>query len=454
MVRVNPGSFFPEHEFAQLDRNAVEQLVLGIDSDSVIQQLAMAGDLDAMALLPVSELIIKLLVEDRDEQAAKVMRLILAILNAGNSVFAGTIWQNMLFTVIPSAVVLQKFDFLDRFVENELSDPISRSGLLAVAAQICLAKQNYQRAKTYLQKAKASIAGNPMVSTFSIDELMEYTEAKLSGDTDRSLSELGCVHDHSSLVSVGSNEDFDWDTVDDSNDNGDSNMNDAVQTIEKVLRKWQLKLGGKEHDDPWSNRDDLAFLFQRFRPNGEGIEEFCSDLNCAAIASRLLEMFRATADGYKNGNAVDAYFVVRKPPATSDEDLKALAEDYCQSLKHVAQFSEDELMESYFEETPEIEIRRGETAPLESSDIDISIYDALTFYAGRFKRPEATVLLSEALYTMANSFILANYVTWPITHDVSDADELDPYSKYFELWRRGVNPFFEDDHRLVLYTVS
>ena len=29
MVRINPGSFFPEHEFAQLDRNAVEQLVLG-----------------------------------------------------------------------------------------------------------------------------------------------------------------------------------------------------------------------------------------------------------------------------------------------------------------------------------------------------------------------------------------------------------------------------------------
>lgn len=450
MVRVNPGSFFPEHEFAQLDRNAVEQLVLGIDAASIAEQLSSAEDLDALALVPIAELIIKLLAENKDDEAVRITKLILRILIEGNSVFSSTIWQNILFTVIPSAVVLEKFDFLNAFIETEISDSIARSGLLAVAAQICLSKHHYQRAKTYLQKAKAAVAGEPLVSTFSIDELIDYTEAKLSGDTQRSLSELNCVHDHSSLSALGSNEEFE----EESDGQSDDFEIESQANTEKVLEKWRVKLGGKENDRVWTTKDDLAFFFQRFRPDGEGLEEFCSDLNCQAITPRLLEIFRATAEGYKDGNVIDAYFIVRRPAPATDEEIKSLAVCYCESLKLVASSVGEVEMKSYFESTPRIEIRRGQTASLESSDIDIFIYQALHDYFCKFNITEEAALLAEALYTMANSYNLANYVLWPVAQSSSRADSEDPYSKYFELWRRGVNPVFEDDNSCILYTVS
>lgn len=441
MVRVNPGSFFPEHEFAQLDRNAVEQLVLGIDAASIAEQLSTAEDLDALALVPIAELIIKLLADNKDGEADRITKLILRILIEGNSVFSSTIWQNILFTVIPSAVVLEKFDFLDSFIESELSDSIARSGLLAVAAQICLSKHHYQRANTYLQKAKAAVAGEPLVSTFSIDELIDYTQAKLSGDTQRSLSDLNCVHDHSSLSTPCSDDEFDFEV-------------ESQTTTEEVLEKWRVKLGGKEQDKHWSTKDDLEFFFQRFRPDGEGLEEFCADLKCQAIMPRLLDIFRATSEGYKNGNLIDAYFIVRRPPPATDEELRSLAISYCDSLKLVASVVGDAEIKSYFESTPRVEIRRGETASLESSDIDIFVYQALHDYFSKFRITDEAALLTEALYTMANSYNLANYVLWPIAQSSSEKDREDPYSKYFELWRRGVNPIFEDDKSCILYTVS
>jgi len=451
MVRINPGSFFPEHEFAQLDRNAVEQLVLGIDAASIAEQLSSAEDLDALALVPIAELIIKLLAENKDDEAGRITKLILRILIEGNSVFSSTIWQNILFTVIPSAVVLEKFDFLNSFIESEISDSIARSGLLAVAAQICLSKHHYQRAKTYLQKAKAAVAGEPLVSTFSIDELIDYTEAKLSGDAHRSLSELNCVHDHSSLSALGSDEEFDWDKAE-----GKPEIFEVQSqpTTDEVLEKWRVKLGGKEHDKHWSTKDDLEFFFQRFRPDGEGLEEFCADLHCQAITPRLLDIFRATSEGYKNGNLIDAYFIVRRPLPATDEELKSLAISYCDSLKLVASLVGDVEIKSYFESNPRVEIRRGETASLESSDIDIFVYQALHDYFSKFHISDEAALLTEALYTMANRYNLANYVLWPIAQSSSEKDSEDPYSKFFELWRRGVNPIFEDDKSCILYTVS
>lgn len=432
MVTVNPGSSFPEQEYAQLDRNAVEQLVLGIDSESVREQLESAEDIDELALLPIAELIIKLLVEKTELEAALVTNRFLKVIIESNSVFSGTIWQNVLFTVIPSAVVLEKFDYLDEFIDNELADPVTRSGMLAVAAHVCLSKHHYDRAKSYLQKAKQAVAGDPLVSTYSIDELITYADAQQSSDN----ADHSCGEHHSSMLPETQN----------------------------VLRKWQLKLGGKEQDAPWSNKDDLAFLFQRFRPDGEGIEEFCADMNCEAIAPRLLEMFRATADSYKTGNSVDAYFVVRDVPSSSDEELKTLAIAYIESLKQISPGSENDeadddddefvSMETYFESTPTIEIARGEKAPLESSDIEISVYLALNDYFASFAFSKEASLLTEALYTMSNNYNLANYVLWPMVQRNQDKSLEDPYSKYFELWRRGVNPFFEDDHKCVLYTVS
>lgn len=447
MLRVNPGSIFPEHEFAQLDRGAVERLVLGIDAGEIAAQLAEAEDLDALAMVPIAELIIKLLAENKDREAVKITNLVLRILVEGNSVFSGTIWQNIFFTVIPSAVVLEKFEFLDAFIESEMSDAVARSGLLAVAAQICLSKHHYERARLYLQKAKKTVASEPLVSTFSIDELMEYTQAKLSGDTDRSLSQLSCVHHHSNFSEP------DW--------HEEENTSIAAEEIESppfdaVLRKWQLKLGGKESDAAWTAKDDLAFLFQRFRPDGDGIKEFCQDLNCSEIASRLLDLFRATAAGFKKGNVVDAYFVVRRPPSSTNEEIRALAVNYCKSLKHVASVTGDDEMKSYFQDVSkiEMEIRRGETASLESSDIDISIYQALNDYFSHGGVKEQGALLDEALYTMANSYNLSNYVRWPLLRSFNGEESDEPYSKYFELWRRGVNPVFEDDGHCVLYTVE
>jgi hypothetical protein len=270
------------------------------------------------------------------------------------------------------------------------------------------------------------------VSTYSIDELIAYADAQQSSHN----ADHSCGEHHSSMLPETQN----------------------------VLRKWQLKLGGKEQDAPWSNKDDLAFLFQRFRPDGEGIEEFCADMNCEAIAPRLLEMFRATADSYKTGNSVDAYFVVREVPSSSDEELMALTLAYIESLKEISPRSEDDeaddeddefvSLETYFESTPTIEIARGEKAPLESSDIEISVYLALNDYFASFALSKEASLLTEALYTMSNNYNLANYVLWPMVQQKQDKSLEDPYSKYFELWRRGVNPFFEDDHKCVLYTVS
>lgn len=453
MVTVNPGSSFPEQEYAQLDRNAVEQLVLGIDSESIREQLESAEDIDELALLPIAELIIKLLVEKTELEAALVTNKFLQVIIDSNSVFSGTIWQNVLFTVIPSAVVLEKFDYLNEFIENELADPVARSGMLAVAAHVCLSKHHYERAKTYLQKAKQAVASDPLVSTFSIDELIAYADAQLSGDNEHTHAGHSHAHSHEVHSHAGNFKNVDACVVDQAS---------LSSGTEQVLRKWQLKLGAKEQDAPWTSKDDLAFFFQRFRPDGEGIAEFCSDMNCDAIAPRLIEMFRATANSYKSGNSVDPYFVVRDVPSSSEEELKPLALAYIESLKRISprcednEADEDEFvsMESYFELSPIIEIARGEKAPLESSDIEISVYLALNDYFAACKISKEASLLTEALYTMANNYNLSHYVLWPMLQETLDKTLEDPYSKYFELWRRGVNPFFEDDHKCVLYTVS
>jgi hypothetical protein len=250
-------------------------------------------------------------------------------------------------------------------------------------------------------------------------------------------------------VDAAKKDDFDWDqALDDENDPNFDPCAAKLEGTAKILRKWQLRLGGNKEQVPWTDAEHLAYLFQRFRPDGNGIEEFCADMQLGLMAPRLLEIFHATSDGYKNGDTVDGYFIVRKPLKASNADLQIFAKKYFFSINRVAESLGPtwRSLRMRFANPPQVSVIRGQEAPRDTSEMGGEIYDTLNeFYRRLEPKNENLGLLREALYSMANDHTLANYVRWPIAEAHFKEEQPDPFKLYFKLWLRGVEMRFLDE---------
>ena len=437
MVEVNPSAFIPQDVFVQLNIEDLEDVLALMDVLEMEAEFDGALKTNRLETVAVADLILALLLKNRDAAASDITEKLYNALNSQQSGVSSYQWQNTLVEVIPYAVLMRKWSYLDQFIARQMLEPAATCALLTLAAHVCLAKERYPEASKYLSQAKVLAETASLASTAEIDDLAEYAEAKLIEENH---------------ITMTSSQDVD----EPNNLNFDPSLEELDETG-RVLRRWQLHFGVSSKDKSWQEAEDLSFLFQRFRPQGLEVEQFCTEMGCCAIAPRLLEIFQATSSNYPSEKPFDAYFVVRAPQPATDEELLSLSNKYLNSIKEVAtRISDgDSDMEAAFSALSTIAIRRGCEPPAESSYLQAAVNEALHDYFCRFQlgNPGAT-LLKEALYTMACDYNLVHYVLWPIAQANFEQNHTDPYSPYFELWKRGVDFRFEDQQSAILYVAD
>ncbi len=190
--------------------------------------------------------------------------------------------------------------------------------------------------------------------------------------------------------------------------------------------KIEIAVGLDAALDPYA----LAGLFNRFRPDGEGLERlFGADPVQQAVLTRIRHVFEATASSWKPG---DLYFVVREAEAIDCDRAQMLASAHVTGLEKVAQLRGDTQTQRALAMLRKYPDRRQVQAVAATL-----MYECFTDFLAQFQPAQDEVfLLKEALYSMANDYYLMAYMLWPAIRKATGLpDLLDPYA---ELWRHGV----------------
>jgi len=205
------------------------------------------------------------------------------------------------------------------------------------------------------------------------------------------------------------------------------------------LKQWARIAGIPETQV--STRDDLTGLFQRFRPNGEGVEAVLRGLvRGDEVLGRLLALYQATANSYRPS---DAYFVVRRErpmPASVAE----IAREHFAAMALIARaMGEAELEGVLRGVSPELidEPTSTDEAMPDDDAPEVWLHDVVFDYMSGLSPVESDVfLLDEAFYSVANDLYLKNFLMWPLYEGASETS--DPFGPYFRLWSQGVRILF------------
>ncbi len=216
-----------------------------------------------------------------------------------------------------------------------------------------------------------------------------------------------------------------------------SNSKDAL------VARW-LRAADLPAQEP--NKDLFFGLFEKFRPSGEGVAQLLEGvLHGPEIASRLMECFEATKEGYQPG---EAYSLVRKAiyPPDPIEIARLLTQHHQYTQSIAALMGESELLEV---------LRGCTTAAIGYHDVDLENYEdsidawvseVISDYVSGLRQqlgssPESRypiLWLAEAFYSIAADYHLAEHLLWPVFRDKSNIP--DPLKPYFELWKLGLRP--------------
>ncbi len=184
------------------------------------------------------------------------------------------------------------------------------------------------------------------------------------------------------------------------------------------------------HDDV----DLLAGFFNRYRPEGLGVDRFLSGNGVEGLVrERIEKVFRATASSWTAG---DLYFINRHFDPLDHETACILAKRHLQDISNIARGLGD------VETSKSISELRFVLGPHSAAgeDVDVAtmVYESLTYFLADFQPGwHELFLLKEALYSMANDYCLMAYILWPVVK-TGDGDIGDMFDSYFELWRYGV----------------
>jgi len=180
--------------------------------------------------------------------------------------------------------------------------------------------------------------------------------------------------------------------------------------LNEVLEHWK-QIAGESSDEPWSE-DDLYGYFQRFRPDGDRLDQALQPLpGGAAVHERLKAVFAATKSGWTDDDSTDGYFVVREPLPISPSDAESLVRSHLRNVTEIASLSgADELVDLLRAPTFTISREAPPDSP-DRHDTDLMIYDTLCDWAGSLESdpPEADDL-REAFYSIACDYPLSWYV--------------------------------------------
>lgn len=205
-----------------------------------------------------------------------------------------------------------------------------------------------------------------------------------------------------------------------------------------LIARWGALAGIENAAEP----SDLTGLFQHFRPTGTGVDPIFEGLEFgAAVRARVRKCYEYTAAGFKPS---DAYFIPRpmsRCPELLAEEL--ICAHFAEISKIAVARNDRELIELVKNAHPQ---RVGSVAqlrelPLTTESPDGWIFDLVNDFRTFIHVDETEIMmLSDALYSIANNVFLQSYLLWPIYSSSSALHE--PFQPYFELWSKGVSYSF------------
>ena len=210
-------------------------------------------------------------------------------------------------------------------------------------------------------------------------------------------------------------------------------------TEAEILEYWAIRINEKS-----CTKESLAGFFQAFRPQGSGLSKvFEGVVGGEEILKRLIAIYRATESGWEKR---DAYFVVRKPAPLSEKTAIQLVNLHLDNFAEIArQIDNGELLQLLCPR-PNIEIHQGTTPwPPSDDDPEVLLYEAQGEFIQSLKPLKSSAsILSDAVYHIANDYLIRDYVLWPLYE--SSCPIVEPFGPYFELWKHGAGFRFSQDH--------
>jgi hypothetical protein len=208
--------------------------------------------------------------------------------------------------------------------------------------------------------------------------------------------------------------------------------------------------------DALVDADAMIGLFQRFRPDGQGLVGLYDDLpNGTEYHRRLGQLYDACGDGRRSAAGRDAYFVVRQPPPLSPEDAESHANAWLAAMHRIAVRTGNDELATQLDPLPQVRVLIGTPPKQPKSDLKsfpllraIKV-NASSITTGLASHCQVVSLLREAYYFTACDAMLRDYLLWPAYAEL--LSEPDPMAGYFELWRHGVKLRVFHDDKIDLY---
>jgi hypothetical protein len=195
------------------------------------------------------------------------------------------------------------------------------------------------------------------------------------------------------------------------------------------------------------DQNNLSGIFNRFRPNGDGLDRIFEDKDTEGkVLSRLRRVFEVTASSWKAG---DIYFVLRKFEPIDHYSAIKLVNGYLNGIVRLADFMGDsETHDTVKSLSIQWDSEDGFTL---DEDIPSLIYECLTDFLAKMQPEQNEIFfLKEAFYSLANDYFLMAYLLWPaIQENVPLSNIMD---SYFDIWFHGIKLNFSNDGTVFVKT--
>jgi len=218
--------------------------------------------------------------------------------------------------------------------------------------------------------------------------------------------------------------------------------------VRDVFTLWRDACGDPP-DRSW-DRDDIFAFFQRFRPDGRGLERALLPIPSGrAVLDRLLPIYSATSGGWQ-ADRYDAYFIVRNPAPIDRSDAGTLVRNHLSNLAGVAALAKvGELVELLRERALSFSFEVPARTQYRH-DTDEFIYDTVSDWVGSLTpEPAEITALRDAFYSIGCDYFLAWHVMWPWYAKATTT--IEPFHPYFRLWQHGVEYRFDGPSSVTVY---
>lgn len=219
--------------------------------------------------------------------------------------------------------------------------------------------------------------------------------------------------------------------------------------LEEILALWK-NAAGEPGGEPWCE-DEVYGFFQRFRPDGDRLEEALLPLQYGReVLKRMKAIYAATNSGWSDDESSDGYFVVRNPAPIEPAEAESLVRKHLEQVAKIAEEAgAEELVELLRAPTYSIAREAAPDSP-DRHDTDLTIYDTLCDWVGALETdPPQVSDLNEAFFSIACDYPLAWYAMWPWFADAAQIS--DPFEPYFQLWRHGVEYRFDGPSSVTIH---